>query len=64
MKTINEAMKKLQESKRISLKEANETATFEAITATAIEKAKILFFTFFFISVSPSLHIVHNPETE
>lgn len=29
MKTINEAMKKLQESKRISLKEANETATFE-----------------------------------
>ena len=29
MKTINEAMKKLQEAKRISLKEANETATFE-----------------------------------
>lgn len=29
MKTINEAMKKLQESKRISLKEANEIATFE-----------------------------------
>ena len=29
MKSINEAMKKLQESKRISLKEANETATFE-----------------------------------
>lgn len=29
MKSINEAMKKLQESKRISLKEANEIATFE-----------------------------------
>ena len=29
MKTINEAMKKLQEAKRISLKEANEIATFE-----------------------------------
>ena len=29
MKTINEAMKNLKESKRISLKEANETATFE-----------------------------------